>query len=99
MNLLNRILRRINHKDMPLPLGRWKLELCNQKTNQKIDSSNEDHCGTCANGILEKPRELPHTTFSTFHLDSVLPIKSLVIYKHPDNQIKPKEQPGKGLYR
>lgn len=56
MNIWNRILHRINQKNIPLPLGRWKLESCHQKINQKIDSSNEDHCGTCANGvILEKP--------------------------------------------
>ena len=86
MNIWNRILRRMNQKNMPLPLGRWKLETCNQKTNQKIDSSNEDHCGTCANGvILEKPRELPHTTFSTFHLDSVYPV---TLRKKPDNPNK-----------
>ncbi len=29
------------------PLGRWKIENCNLKTNNKIDLSNEDHCGTC----------------------------------------------------
>ena len=77
MNIWNRILRRINQKDIPLPLGRWKLETCNQKTNQKIDSSNEDHCGTCAND--KKPRELP-TTFHTtklvpYHISSVLPVQ------------------------
>jgi len=86
MNIWNRILRRINQKDIPLPLGRWKLETCHQKTNQKIDYSNEDHCGTCA-GELPMPTTLAKvpTTLDnpTFHLDSVLPVKSLAIYKLP----------------
>ena len=71
MNIWNRILRRITQENIPLPLGRWKLETCNQKTNQKIDSSNEDHCGTCAND--KKPRELPR--------------KSLTIYKPPEKKL------------
>jgi len=77
MNLWNRILRRINPKDIPLPLGRWKLESCHQKINQKIDSSNEDHCGTCANGtVLEKPRELATSTaLVPYHISSVLPVR------------------------
>ena len=28
-------------------LGRWKLENNDIKTNIKVDSANEDHCGTC----------------------------------------------------
>ena len=78
MNIWNRILRRITQKNIPLPLGRWKLESCHQKINQKIDSSNEDHCGTCANGaILEKSRELATTTTTAlvpYHISNVLPV-------------------------
>jgi hypothetical protein len=75
MNIWNRILHRINQKNIPLPLGRWKLESCHQKINQKIDSSNEDHCGTCANG--DKSRELTTTTTAlvTYHISSVLPVR------------------------
>lgn len=80
MNLWNRILRRINQKNIPLPLGRWKLESCHQKINQKIDSSNEDHCGTCANGV--KSIELTTTTTTTalvpYHISSVLPVPGIV---------------------
>ncbi len=32
-------------------LGRWTMENCQTKTNIKIDSSNEDHCGVCKNGM------------------------------------------------
>ena len=77
MNIWNRIFRRMNQKNIPLPLGRWKLESCNNRTNQKIDSSNEDHCGTCAND--KKPRELATTKVHTtalvpYHISSVLPV-------------------------
>ena len=71
MNIWNRILRRITQKNIPLPLGRWKLESCHQKINQKIDSSNEDHCGTCANG--DKSRELTTTTTTPFHTTALVP--------------------------
>lgn len=34
-------------KDLPKPLGRWNIDYCNKKLNQKIDLANEDHCGPC----------------------------------------------------
>jgi hypothetical protein len=37
---------------MSKPLGRWNND-CNIKTNQKIDFSNEDHCGPCGNSLLK----------------------------------------------
>jgi hypothetical protein len=37
----------IKTSSKPLPLGRWKVETCNIKVNNKIDLSNEDHCGPC----------------------------------------------------
>ena len=33
--------------ELPKPMGRWKVEHCNKKMNNKIDLSNEDHCGPC----------------------------------------------------
>jgi hypothetical protein len=41
-------------KQMPKPLGRWGLDYCNLKLNQKVDLSNEDHCGPCGKYALEK---------------------------------------------
>ena len=32
---------------IPTPIGRWKIEYCNKIINNKIDLSNEDHCGPC----------------------------------------------------
>jgi len=34
-------------KELPNPIGRWNIEYCNKKINNKIDLSNEDHCGPC----------------------------------------------------
>jgi len=34
-------------KELPKPNGRWKIDYCNTKINNKIDLSNEDHCGPC----------------------------------------------------
>jgi len=36
------------------PLGRWNIDYCDIKTNNKIDLSNEDHCGPCGQYIITK---------------------------------------------
>ena len=36
------------------PLGRWNIESCNKKINNKIDLANEDHCGPCGKYISKK---------------------------------------------
>jgi len=41
-------------KKMPTHVGRWKLETCSKKLNNKIDLSNEDHCGPCGQYIINK---------------------------------------------
>jgi len=35
-------------------LGRWAVEHCDKMLNNKIDLSNEDHCGPCGQYILNK---------------------------------------------
>jgi len=35
-------------------LGRWSIEHCDKKLNNKIDLSNEDHCGPCGQYALNK---------------------------------------------
>ena len=42
-------------KEVPKPLGRWRTEEGHQ-LNQKIDLSNEDHCGPCGHYGLEKTK-------------------------------------------
>jgi len=44
---IQKIFVKTSHK--PPPLGRWNLETCNKKINNKIDLANEDHCGPCGN--------------------------------------------------
>lgn len=46
-------------KELPKPVGRWRIENCNIQMNNKVDLSNEDHCGTCGQYALEKI-ELKH---------------------------------------
>jgi hypothetical protein len=41
-------------KELPKPVGRWRIESCNTQMNHKIDLSNEDHCGPCGQYVLEK---------------------------------------------
>ena len=41
-------------KESPKPLGRWGIDYCNKKMNNKIDLSNEDHCGPCGQYALTK---------------------------------------------
>jgi hypothetical protein len=49
----------IKNVSKPLFLGRWKIETCNIKLNNKIDLSNEDHCGPCGEyGINKNPANL-----------------------------------------
>jgi hypothetical protein len=48
------IIKNLLQKEMPKPVGRWRVESCNTAMNNKIDLSNEDHCGPCGQYALEK---------------------------------------------
>ena len=39
-------------------LGRWNIIYCDKKINNKIDLSNEDHCGPCGQYVLNKQMEI-----------------------------------------
>jgi len=43
--IISNIIKYITPKKLPKPLGRWQMEKCNNQINNKIDLSNEDHCG------------------------------------------------------
>ena len=45
---------KLKSKDIQMPLGRWRIEKCNTQMSNKIDLSNEDHCGPCGQYALEK---------------------------------------------
>lgn len=47
-------IQKFTQKKLPIPLGRWKLDYCNTKLNNKIELSNEDHCGSCGQYAILK---------------------------------------------
>jgi len=51
---ITKLISKIVPKELPKPMGRWNIDYCNNKTNQKIDLSNEDHCGPCGQYAIEK---------------------------------------------
>ena len=48
------IIKNMLPKKIHKPLGRWRIENCNTKMDNKIDLSNEDHCGPCGQYALTK---------------------------------------------
>jgi hypothetical protein len=54
MKFISNIIKKLIQKELPKPLGRWRMEDCNNKINSKIDLSNEDHCGPCGQYVLDK---------------------------------------------
>ena len=54
MKYITTIIKKFVTKELPKPVGRWRIENCNMKMNNKIDLSNEDHCGPCGQYALEK---------------------------------------------
>ena len=51
---LTNLFKKFLPKEVPKPLGRWKIEYCNTQLNQKVDLSNEDHCGPCGQYGIDK---------------------------------------------
>ena len=56
MKSITYIINKLKPKEMPMPLGRWRIEKCNTQISNKIDLSNEDHCGPCGQYALEKAK-------------------------------------------
>jgi len=54
MKYIINIIKKFIPKEAAKPVGRWRIEECNVKTNNKIDLSNQDHCGPCGQYALEK---------------------------------------------
>jgi hypothetical protein len=53
MKFISNIIKRFS-KDEKKILGRWNIDYCDKKMNNKVDMSNEDHCGPCGQYILNK---------------------------------------------
>jgi hypothetical protein len=64
MKFITSIIEKLKSKNIPLPLGRWRIEKCNTKMSNKIDLSNEDHCGPCGEYALDKRVSNPKIPFS-----------------------------------
>ena len=62
MKIITTMIKKLIPKDMSKPLGRWRIENCNTQMNNKIDLSNEDHCGPCGQYALEKVKLKNDTT-------------------------------------
>ena len=54
MKRIIQLVKKMLLREVPPPVGRWRREDCNTKMNQKIDLSNEDHCGPCGQYALDK---------------------------------------------
>jgi hypothetical protein len=54
MKFLISIVKRFMPKELPKPMGRWNTDYCDKKIIQKVDLSNEDHCGPCGQYALTK---------------------------------------------
>lgn len=54
MKYITSIINKIIPKELPKHVGRWNIEHCSTKINQKIDLSNEDHCGPCGQYALNQ---------------------------------------------
>jgi len=54
MKFLMNLLNKLTPKEVPKPVGRWSIEQCNTKMNNRVDLSNEDHCGPCGQYALHK---------------------------------------------
>lgn len=59
MTFIITFIKRLIPKELPKPVGRWRIEKCNKQMNEKIDLSNEDHCGPCGQYALEKKTDYP----------------------------------------
>lgn len=54
MKYITSLIKKFLPKEVSKPVGRWNIENCNKKMNQKVDLSNEDHCGPCGQYALTK---------------------------------------------
>ena len=53
MKFIKNIIQKFVKEDKKI-LGRWNIEHCDKIMNNKIDLSNEDHCGPCGQYRLDK---------------------------------------------
>lgn len=83
MKFVKNVFSRYFLKERMKPLGRWNLDYCNQKMNQKIDLSNEDHCGPCGQYI--KTKIVDYKEKNKDIVERLDPPKNIVPYKEIKN--------------
>jgi len=54
MKFIMNFIQKFSQNELPKPLGRWGLDYCNKKLDNKINLSNEDHCGSCGEYAIIK---------------------------------------------
>ena len=54
MKFIKSIIQKFTKNNEKKLLGRWNIDNCDKKINNKIDLANEDHCGPCGQYILDK---------------------------------------------
>ena len=54
MNRVSKFLIQLFPKTSKIPLGRWNYVKSKKQLDQRIDLSNEDHCGSCGQYALSK---------------------------------------------
>ena len=54
MKFVTTIITKILPKQLPKPVGRWRIDHSDIQMNNKIDLSNEDHCGPCGQYSLDQ---------------------------------------------
>jgi len=69
MKYLKKVIQKLLPRDLPKPVGRWNIDYCNKKINQKIDLSNEDHCGPCGEYALKK-LDFANKNITKIHADT-----------------------------
>jgi hypothetical protein len=82
MKFIQTIIKKFFNKEELKPLGRWNIDYCNIKINQKVDLSNEDHCGPCGQYSITK---IPNDKIPN---DKIPNDKSIVVYKPNYNLVK-----------
>lgn len=68
MKFIRNIIQQFTKQDKKI-LGRWNIVYCDKQLNSKIELSNEDHCGTCGEYILDKKRRNIVNTYVHFSGD------------------------------
>ncbi len=58
MKFIMNIIKKLKAPEPKKMLGRWNIDYCDKKMNNKIDLSNEDHCGPCGSYILAQKKAI-----------------------------------------